>query len=258
MRDMTRTDAEHLLSSYDYHVPKSLIATHPKDKRDDSRLLALTHNGISHTYFRRLSQIIPRNSLLIVNDSKVVPSAISGVNRRNGRTLDLTFIENDGKERTAFVMPAKYIEQGDILTCGNYALQNLAKDGAQSRFAVIGNDVDFVDLLASEGRPALPPYIVKERKKRGDNAFSDDDISRYQTIFANNDGSLAAPTAGLHFTDDILQSLTNRGCNVVKVTLHVGLGTFAPVKTDDVRNHVMHQEEYMISAEAASAINAGG
>ncbi|MET0154495.1 MAG: tRNA preQ1(34) S-adenosylmethionine ribosyltransferase-isomerase QueA [Rickettsiales bacterium] len=258
---MTRTAAapDDLLSSYDFHVPKALIATRPCERRDGSRLLAMTHGGITHTVFQRLPQIIPKGSVIVVNDSKVVPSSLSVINEKNRRALELTCVDTEGEaERRAFVLPARHVEEGDLLRCGEYVLRNDKKDGAQSLFRIAEGPAGFSALLASYGRPALPPYIVKERKQRGDEAFGEEDFARYQTVYADAAGSLAAPTAGLHFTPEILARCEERLCRTVKVTLHVGLGTFAPVKTDDVRDHVMHKERYIVSEEAAREVNAAG
>lgn len=235
-------------SDFFYELPQELIAQSPAEPRDSSRMLVYHRNTgqIEHRHFSDLIDYLKAGDLLVVNNTKVIPARIYGHRNSGGKVefllhkrLSLTDWEVLAKPARK-AMPGQKIEfspnlSAQVLSCG--------EDGARIvRFDFHGV---FEDILSSLGEMPLPHYIHEPLK----------DATRYQTVYAKNSGSCAAPTAGLHFTNELLQKIDNNGIETVEVTLDVGLGTFRPVKTDTLSEHKMHSEAYSISAETAEKIN---
>ena len=237
-------------SDFDYELPEELIAQDPLPDRSSSRLMIL-EQGTGKTLnasFRDLEKILHKGDVLVVNDTKVIPARLFGV--RPGRTgkielLLLKRMENDVWETLA--KPGKKVRPGEEIIFGDGLLKakvlSVSEDG--NRFVQFTYDGIFEEILDQLGQMPLPPYIHHQLE----------DPNRYQTVYAVHDGSAAAPTAGLHFTEEMLEHLKEKGVEIVPVTLHVGLGTFRPVKADEITDHHMHSEFYQISDESAAAIN---
>ena len=237
-------------SDFDYELPEELIAQDPLPDRSSSRLMIL-EQGTGKTVnasFRDLEKILDKGDVLVINDTKVIPARLFGV--RPGRTgkielLLLKRMENDVWETLA--KPGKKVRPGEEIIFGDGLLKakvlSVSEDG--NRFVQFSYDGIFEEILDQLGQMPLPPYIHHQLE----------DPNRYQTVYAVHDGSAAAPTAGLHFTEEMLDHLKEKGVEIVPVTLHVGLGTFRPVKADEITDHHMHSEFYQISEESAAAIN---
>jgi S-adenosylmethionine:tRNA ribosyltransferase-isomerase len=233
----------------DYYLPEELIAQRPPDKRGASRLLdySIAADSAVSRNFEEIAQILDDRYFLILNDTLVLPARIY-VNKPTGGKRELLFLSKTGEYEFNALVRGK-TKKGDILLAGGNAIKALAPLGESWLFS---SDLAVDALIAKYGQVALPPYIRREA--------DEDDRSRYQTVYAENnkslDGSAAAPTAGLHFTDAILEALKNRGVDLVRLTLQVGLGTFRPIKTENTEEHVMHSERYLITEEAAAKSNA--
>jgi S-adenosylmethionine:tRNA ribosyltransferase-isomerase len=236
---------------FDYDLPDHLIAQHPAERRDESRLLVLDRaaDTISHHHFRDLPRFLRPNDLLVLNDTKVIPARVVGVRANTGGKWEGLFLrEADGvwelmtKTRGYPEIGERFIVNGSLTliltgrTEDRHWLMTPVPSGTPER------------LLEIHGQIPLPPYI---RKGTADTA----DRERYQTVYAEHFGSVAAPTAGLHFTQELLGILKTQGVNSARVTLHVGLGTFAPVKVDDPLKHQIHAEWAEVTAETADAIS---
>lgn len=247
-------------SDFDYELPEQLIAQSPADQRDQSRLLVIerTTGAMVHGQFRDLKQWLRPGDLLILNDSRVIPARLRAVKSGTGGQIEVLLVEEQQtNDWWAMVRPGKRLRP-------NSRIQLLDRSGAPSDiFGVVREKnaeghgrIQFeladniLDRLGELGEVPLPPYIHRPAQSGGVN-----DLERYQTVFAREEGSVAAPTAGLHFTAPILAELKQRGVEIRCVTLHVGLGTFAPVKSEIVEEHRMHEERYSIPAEAAAALN---
>ena len=239
------------LSLFDYVLPEELIAQYPLPKRDESRLMVLDRNNehITHSRFRCLSEFLSSNDLLVLNDTRVIPARLVGRKRKTNAKIEV-FLVSERKPDVwdALIRPGKRVKVGTVVEFGDGILtaQVLAKQGTTYvvRLKYRGK---FQEILEKIGQTPLPPYI-----KRQPEAL---DQIRYQNVYAAKDGSVAAPTAGLHFTQELLDVLAEKGVDTVKLTLHVGLGTFQPVKTEDVELHEMHAEYFDISAEVAKKVN---
>lgn len=239
------------LEAYQYELPEELIAQHPIEPRDRSRLMIVDREKgeLSEIPFHELRNFLGQGDRLIFNDTKVIPARLVGQRPTGGRVeIFLTTPEADGTW-CALVKPGKKMPVGgeahfdETFHC---KVVEVLEDGRRRvRFFPEGR---FEELLDRHGQMPLPPYI------RGGEA-SPSDLERYQTIFAAAPGAVAAPTAGLHFTHDLLQDLTQKNIAQVHLTLHVGLGTFQPVHVDDIRHHPMHTERFIITEEAAHSLN---
>ena len=235
---------------FDYYLPEELIAQTPLKKRDDSRLLVLDkQNGnIYHKHFYDIVDYLNEGDTLVVNDTKVIPARIIGVKEDTGAVIELLLLKNTNDNYwEALTRPAKRIHIGTIVSFGDGLLKaeciECGEEGLRV-FKLIYNGILY-EILDKLGTMPLPPYIHEQLK----------DQSRYQTVYAKNIGSAAAPTAGLHFTKELLEKLKSKKVNIVPVTLHVGLGTFRPVSVEDVTKHKMHSEYYEISKETCDVIN---
>ena len=257
-----------LTTDFDFVLPEELIAQFPGEHRDGSRMMVLDRatRQIEHLRFRNLIEYLRAGDLLVLNDSKVIPARLRAVNPKTGGAFEILLLEeNAPNDWWAMMRPGKRARIGSELT-----LVNLRGEESSISATVVGTNeeghrrlrfqraarvpltnFDISDVLDQFGEMPLPPYI-----KRGPGNSAAEDRERYQTIYAREKGSVAAPTAGLHFTDALLSEISSRGVEVCYVTLHVGLGTFAPVKADRIEDHPMHYERFQVSNEAAEKINA--
>ncbi len=254
-----------LTSDFDFDLPQEAIALRPAEPRDSAKLLVVRPSAkpeLEDHIVRDLPSLLSSGDLLVVNDTKVIPARLMGARERNGVSVDIeaTLLKRLSPERwQALAKPAKRLHIGDRIRFGHEsrvcllgALDATVEEKGEAgeitlRFDFHGAVLD--DAIEALGHIPLPPYIAS---KRGDD---ERDRSDYQTMFAAHEGSVAAPTAGLHFTDRLLAKLAEAGVGLQKLTLHVGAGTFLPVKTDDLASHKMHSEYGVISPETATAIN---
>ena len=234
-----------------YGLPAELIAQTPLADRAASRLMALERETgkIKHDRFINILSYFNRNDCLVINDTRVMPARFCGVKKNTGARIELLLlrrIDRNGWE--ALVRPGKRVKNGDVMIFGDGALTagQEADLGDGVRFIRFAYEGVFEEILDSVGETPLPPYITEKLA----------DGERYQTVYAANYGSAAAPTAGLHFTESILKEAAEKGIFVARVTLHVGLGTFRPVKNENIAEHIMHAEYYEVDAQQAEIIAA--
>ena len=261
MFSIPHTEADFLLSSYRYDLPPERIAQHPGE-RGASRLLVLDREsgGRTHTFFSHLLEYLPKDALLIANNSRVVPARMLGQRPTGGKMeflllTPMPLLERQGEgggwhcaEADGLIKPAKNAKIGDMLEFGDDLRVEVLAKGEFGRHKVrLHWTGDIRAIFESRGHLPLPPYIRRED--------TGDDRGSYQTVYARHDGSAAAPTAGLHFTPELLQQIQNMGVDLCYVTLHVGLGTFRPVKAEEITDHHMHSEFCMMSAETAELLN---
>jgi len=241
------------VSDFDFELPDGLIANYPESNRTDSRLLALDGNdgSINDGVFTDILTLLKPNDLLVFNDTKVVPARLFG-RKETGGKLEILFERRiDDATFLAHVRSSKSPKEGSkILLEEGFKLTMKGRQGALFVLEIssdnLARNIDVFSLLEKLGHIPLPPYI-----ERSDEEL---DQSRYQTVYAQNPGAAAAPTAGLHFDDNIIESLKSKGVNTTFVTLHVGAGTFQPVKVDQIKDHVMHSEWIHVSDETVAAI----
>ena len=236
------------LQSYDYHLPKELIAQHPAPKRDQSRMLLIQRQSgiISHHNFDEIASILPDSSCLVINNTKVLPARILG-KRRSGAIIEALLVaEKHEGLWTAIVRKAGKIKEGEILEfCKGHILAVAQKRLEDGKWLLSFDEGHLLKKrLEKFGLTPLPPYIDR-RSAVGTQNYKDKE--RYQTCFAREPGAIAAPTAGLHFTPEIIQKIRARGIEILEVTLHVGVGTFSSIKVDDIRNHKMHDEYFSVT-----------
>ncbi len=245
-----------LLSEFDYELPEELIAQLPADKRENSRMLVLNRDkhSVSHNHFYDIVDLIEPNSLLVLNNTKVLPARLYGTKETGAKIEIFLLKQKDNNIWDVLIKPSKRVKAGTIIKISDElsveVLNRLEDDGEWLvKLLYEGN---ILEVLHRNGNIPLPPYI--ERKLQTDD-IKKLDFERYQTVYAKDEGSVAAPTAGLHFTQEILQKLKDKGVEIAYVTLNVGLGTFRPVKCDNILEHKMHSETFEITKEAADAIN---
>ena len=235
---------------FHYELPDELIAQRPSEKRDMSRLMVLNprERTIEHKVFHEIKEYLRKGDCLVVNDTRVIPARLSGKRKDTGGKIEMVLLKNPGGNRwEVLVKPGRRAIPGRKFVFGNGILEAVVKDIVEdgNRIVEFTYDGIFEEILDEVGIVPLPPYITEQP----------DDFERYQTVYSEVKGSSAAPTAGLHFTDELLESIRNMGVKIVRVTLHIGLGTFRPVKADDIRDHIMHSEYYEISQDTADIIN---
>ncbi len=237
-------------SDFDFELPDELIAQVPLLDRSSSKLMVLDKitGEIKHDDFFNIVDYFDKNDVLVLNDTKVIPARIAGTKEDTGANIELLLLKEVEKDTwEALVKPAKRVKVGTkIVFIKDKLIAECVetKDEGIRIFKMMYDGI-FLERLEEVGEMPLPPYI-KEKL---------DEQDRYQTVYANKPGSAAAPTAGLHFTHDILEKLKEKGVEVLYINLHVGLGTFRPVSVDDVTDHVMHSEFYTISSEVAERLN---
>ncbi|MGI6330160.1 MAG: tRNA preQ1(34) S-adenosylmethionine ribosyltransferase-isomerase QueA [Bacilli bacterium] len=234
---------------YDYFLPKKLIAQRPRKKRDQSRLLVVDRKTktIKHQSFFNIIDYLNKDDVLVLNNSKVIPARFYTYKKDTKAKIEILVLKIENNLIEALIRPSRKVKVGSILEvmtkdCSLTCLQE--KEEGIRVFQVNYND-NFNDLLQEIGEMPLPPYITTKLKEK----------DRYQTVYANILGSSAAPTAGLHFTKGLLDKINNKGVKIVFITLHVGLGTFRPIKVDKIKDHKMHQEFYQIDEKTAKIIN---
>ncbi len=246
-------------SDFDFDLPQELIAQHPAKHRTDSRLMVFRRpdGNVEHHFFSELPQLLREGDLLILNDTRVIPARLKAV-RDTGREFEILLLEmispscwkamvRHGKEASKGI-PLRLLDHQsqptDVIAeiCG----KDIENGTYSVRFTRNGEEIDLNTCLADLGSVPLPPYIER--------APEPEDVVRYQTVFAHYPGSVAAPTAGLHFSKNLLKELQNKGVQIQYVTLHVGAGTFAPVKTENLTEHPMHEEPFILTEETAAAI----
>ena len=248
------------LKYFSYVLPEELIAQHPRPQRDASRMMRL-HRGartIEDDLFTALPEVLERGDVLVINDSRVIPARIYG-KKPTGAILELLLLtcreKKDGEESwEVLARPAKRLKEQDVIDLGHSCEARVVSRLTDKKWLMAFRAKDgFENYLERFGRAPLPPYI--KRKKSAD-PDQTDDRQRYQTVYARPPGSIAAPTAGLHFTENVLAALRSKGVQIASVTLHVGIGTFLPIEKKNVEEHVMQKEYFEISNEAARIINA--
>ena len=254
-----------LLSEFDYNLPENLIAQFPADRRDNSRMMVLERKTetIFHKHFYDIVDLIDENSILVLNNTKVMPARLFGY-KETGAKIEVFLLKNIriiqsecGHNKSLWevlIKPSKRIKPDTIIKISDElsvkAIERTEEDGGW--IVELSYNGSLMEVLHRNGHIPLPPYI--ERKLETDD-IKKLDFERYQTVYAKDEGSVAAPTAGLHFTDEILEKLTNKGVEIAYVTLNVGLGTFRPVKCENILEHKMHSETFEISEETAKKIN---
>ena len=240
---MKRTD-------FYYELPEELIAQDPLEDRSSSRLLVLDRKSgaVSHHVFRKITEYLKEGDCLVINDTKVIPARLIGSKIGTGARIEVLLLKR--KENNIWetlVKPGKKMKAGAKISFGDGLLTGEVIDIVEEGNRLIRFSFEgiFEEILDQLGQMPLPPYITHQLQ----------DKNRYQTVYAKHTGSAAAPTAGLHFTPELLRAIEERGIEIAKVTLHVGLGTFRPVKVDEITDHHMHSEFYQIDEEAAKKIN---
>ena len=237
-------------SDFNFDLPQELIAQDPLEDRSSSRLMVLNKESgeIAHRIFHDITEYLHPGDCLVINDTKVIPARLIGTKEDTGAHIEILLLkrkENDVWE--TLVKPGKKCRPGARVVFGNGELKaeivDVLEDG--NRLVHFEYEGIFEEVLDRLGQMPLPPYITHKLK----------DKNRYQTVYAKNDGSAAAPTAGLHFTKELMKQVEEKGVKIAHVTLHVGLGTFRPVKVDNVESHHMHSEFYMVEEDQAKLIN---
>lgn len=260
-----------LLSEYDYTLPEELIAQMPADKRENSKMMVLDrkHRTISHKHFYDIVDLLDKNTLLVMNNTKVLPARLIG-HKDTGAKIEVFLLNPDKnqdfeKDKSTdsrlclwdvLIKPSKRVKPDTIIKISDElsvkVIKPLEDNGEWLVELLYDKAQNLMDVLHRNGNIPLPPYI---ERKISDNDLKKLDFERYQTVYAKDEGSVAAPTAGLHFTKDILNKLQDKGVELAYITLNVGLGTFRPVKCENVLEHKMHSETFEISNEAAKQIN---
>ncbi len=249
---MINKKPKYKLADFDYPLPKKYIAQHPAEQRDKSKLMVLRRGdgSIDHRVFENIIDYFRKGDLLILNNTKVFPARLYATKDRTDAKVEvflLRELENDLWE--VLVRPARKVRIGNKLMFSDTVycdvIDNTVSGGRVVRFEYDGNNI--YELIDTIGISPLPPYISREP--------DENDKERYQTVFASERGAVAAPTAGLHFTDDVLNELKSKGVRIEYITLHIGLGTFRPVQVEDLNRHQMDSEYFEVSPDTAMAIN---
>jgi S-adenosylmethionine:tRNA ribosyltransferase-isomerase len=249
------------IRDFDYELPASLIAQAPSERRDESRLMTLDRatGEIAHLRFRDIVELLRPGDMLVLNDTRVIPAKLTGTRPTGGR-FDVLLVSraSEGPKTSrdrwvAMVKSRGKLRDGETLAFGSGVEGTIVERHPDGRRTVEFNCADVLPRLKEIGEAPLPPYIKRAADERG---LHDSDLSRYQTVYARNDGAIAAPTAGLHFTEELLERIRRGGVQVVFITLHVGIGTFKPVESETVEGHRMDAEHFEVSADVFSALRA--
>ena len=237
------------VSDFDFDLPEDLIAQTPINKRDNSRMLVLNSKTgkISHRHFYDVLEYLNKGDTLVLNDTKVIPARLYGVKEETGAAIEILMLKDLGEDVwQCLVRPAKRVKEGTIVNFSDKLKAECVKvlDEGIRYFKFIYEGILY-EILDELGEMPLPPYIHEKLKEK----------DRYQTVYAKNIGSAAAPTAGLHFTKELLEKIKAKGINIAYITLHVGLGTFRPVATEDIEKHKMHSEFYIMDEKTANILN---
>jgi S-adenosylmethionine:tRNA ribosyltransferase-isomerase len=239
-----------LRNSYYYDLPEELIAQYPLKKRSDSRLLHLNkdNGAVSHHKFTDITQFLQSDDILVINKTKVIPARLYGEKDSGAKIEILLLNQNNENTWNCLVKPGKKLKPGTHIIFSEQLSATIQDYGPEgSRLVAFQFQGDFWKILEEFGKMPLPPYIHRNSRE--------EDKQTYQTVYAEERGSVAAPTAGLHFTDEILADIRKMGVEILEVVLHVGLGTFRPVKSDNITHHKMHSEHCQISDETTRKIN---
>lgn len=235
---------------FDFHLPEELIAQTPLENRSDSRLMVLNKETgeLQHDIFKHIGQYLKSGDCLVLNDTRVLPARLFGTKSDTGAKIEVLLLkQQEGDCWETLVKPAKRIKEGSRIDFGEGLLSAVCTGTSEHGGRILEFQYDgiFYEVLDQLGEMPLPPYIKEQL----------DDRDRYQTVFARERGSAAAPTAGLHFTEKLLEEIKQLGVHIAFITLHVGLGTFRPVSVDDIDEHEMHSEFYQITEETAELLN---
>jgi len=238
------------LSDFNYELPERLIAQDPLEKRSNSRLMVIHRDTgeLEHRVFKDVLEYLNPGDCLVINDTKVIPARLMGVKEETGAAIEVLLLKNKGNNIwETLVKPGKKMKVGAEVVFGDGILRGKVVDVVEdgNRLIQFSYEGIWEEILDRLGEMPLPPYITHRLE----------DKNRYQTVYAKNEGSAAAPTAGLHFTEELLKQIEEKGVKIARLTLHVGLGTFRPVKVEKIEEHHMHSEFYMVSEEAAAIIN---
>jgi len=233
-----------------FDLPEELIAQHPIEKRDESKLMVLNKETgeIEHKVFKDIIDYLQPGDCLVLNNTRVLPARLIGAKEGSGGKIEFLLLKRIDKDTwQTLVKPGKRAQIGTRFVFGNGELKAVVTDMGEEGSRIVKFEYEgiFEEVLDQLGQMPLPPYITERLEDR----------ERYQTVFSKEVGSAAAPTAGLHFTEELLQSIRNKGVDIAFVTLHVGLGTFRPVKAENIEEHHMHSEYYQLSEEEANKIN---
>lgn len=241
------------INDFDYELPQALIAQTPAEKRDFSRLMIVHRDSgeVEHKHFYDILDYLKAGDCLVLNNSKVLPARLYGKKEGTGANIEFLLIKRiEGDTWETMVRPGKRLKPGDAVSFSDDKLfRAVVKDYGEDGTRIVEFKYEgiFLERLEELGKMPLPPYIERDNNS--------EDKDRYQTVYAKNEGSVAAPTAGLHFTPELLEKAKAKGVKLAYVTLHVGIGTFRPVKVENIEEHHMHFEEYFIDEETAKAIN---
>ena len=237
------------LNDFDFKLPRELIAQHPSQKRDHSRLMVLNRDDqtIDHHHFYDIVDLIDKNSVLVINDTKVIPARLLGVKTDTNALIEVLLLK-EIKENVweAMTKPARRVKVGTVVNCGDVLTLtciDIKEEGI--RVFELKYEGLLIERLEELGTMPLPPYITEQLKEK----------DRYQTVYAKNLGSAAAPTAGLHLTEELLTKIKHKGIEIIPITLHVGLGTFKPVSVEKIEDHHMHEETYTIDENSSQKLN---
>ena len=234
---------------FDYYLPEELIAQTPIKNRDESKLLILDKKtgDVEHKHFKDIIDYLIPGDILVLNDTKVLPARLFGIKEETNAVIEFLMLKEEEKDIwEGLCKPAKRVKVGTVVNFGDRlkAICTEVKDEGIRKFKFVYDGI-FLEILDELGEMPLPPYIHEKLKEK----------DRYQTVYAKNIGSAAAPTAGLHFTKELLNKIKENGIQIEYITLHVGLGTFRPVSVEDVTKHKMHSEFYSMSKETATVLN---
>lgn len=238
------------VEEFDFDLPEELIAQTPIEKRDTSRMLVLNKKTgeIEHKHFHDLVDLLGPNDVLVLNDTKVMPARLYGVKEETNAVIEVLLLK-EKRDNTweCLTKPAKRIKEGTVVNFGDGLLKAKCIEAKEDGIRIFKLEYKGIlyEILDQLGEMPLPPYIHEKLE----------DKDRYQTVYAKNIGSAAAPTAGLHFTKELLEALNQKGVTITTITLHVGLGTFRPVAVEDIHDHKMHSEFYQMSKETADILN---
>ncbi|PLR93740.1 tRNA preQ1(34) S-adenosylmethionine ribosyltransferase-isomerase QueA [Bacillus sp. T33-2] len=235
---------------FDFELPEELIAQTPLEKRSESRLMVLNKDdgGIKHDIFKNVKDYFQPGDCLVLNDTRVLPARLFGTKENTGAKIEVLLLKQlQGDSWETLIKPAKRVKEGTRIVFGDGLLTAMCtgENGHGGRILDFNYEGIFYEILDQLGEMPLPPYIKEQLE----------DKDRYQTVFAKERGSAAAPTAGLHFTEELLEQLQEKGVHIAFITLHVGLGTFRPVSVDSIEEHEMHAEFYQVSEGTARLLN---
>jgi len=247
------------VKEFDFNLPEELIAQHPCEPRDNSRMMVVNRKleSIECRYFRDIPDYLNNDDVLVINDSKVIPARLIGT-KPTGGAIEILLLSDKGTDSPrahtweVLLRPAKRVKIGTTIIFDKHARAEVIERTSEKKWILdFKTEQTFDSFLDKYGRAPLPPYIKRSRATEKDRH----DLERYQTVYASMPGSVAAPTAGLHFSETILQKLTNRGVKIAPITLHVGYGTFLPLETEYVEDHRMEEEYFEIGKEVTQVLN---